>query len=433
MDRRSFLKTAGLTAAGTAAVASTASAAELADSPLLGGTSPKFLSVPTRERLAPLSTDLSPWVPSVSQPWDVHTINHLYRRAGFGATLAEIKTASAKTPSEVVDAMLQDSLLTKPPVPALPTGADLWLHVAPYIGTDQTQLNAQMSLYYNGIGQIRSHWTAQMNQPDVLLREKMALFWMNHFVFEATKKVYYPQSVNDFLTYFREHAWGNFKEMVSYVTTSPAMLIYLDGILNIGSAPNENYAREVQELFTMGVVDKDGKPNYTQDDVEALALIFSGWVVKYDAPPPNLYPAEYIVSRHGTKRLAVYDTTARIYNLEASGASKEKEIIDHIFEQRGSQIAWYMCSKLYKFFVYEDTSSDAARIIIDSLAATLMYNNWEMKPVLAQLLKSAHFFDELNIGAQIKSPNDHMVGLLRSFDLTIDEMAATTAVYHAYS
>ena len=181
----------------------------------------------------------------------------------------------------------------------------------------------------------------------------------------------------------------------------------------------------------MGVVDKDGKANYTQDDVQAVALVLSGWQIKYDAPAPNVLPAEYFVALHGTKRLAIYDSTQRIYNLKASGATMDMDLIDHIFDQRGDQIAWYICSKLYQYFVYHDITGASELAIIDAMAATFKSSNWELKPVLAELLKSAHFFDEANIGAQIKSPYEHLIGLIRTFDIQIDELAGGSLFYYA--
>lgn len=427
MDRRSFLKSVGVTAAGTAVAASSDSFAA-GPTP---GLPPLFFSNGNRDRRRITSTDLTPWSPSSSQPWDVHTINHLYRRAGFGATLAEIAAASGKTPSQVVDALLDDNLLKGNKLPADPQNSDKWLHVPPYLGTDLGQQIAQQSLYYSANMDIRTQWTVLMNQPDVMLREKMSLFWMNHFVIEATKKVYYPQMVYNFLSYFRQNAWGNFKKMVSDVTVSPAMLIYLDGIYNQGLAPNENYARELQELFTLGVVDKDGKANYTQADVEGVAHALTGWTVDATAPAPNVLPAKYDVNRHDSSFQKIYDGVNRQYNLTASGASMDMDLIDHIFDQRGDQIAWYICSKLYQFFVYHDITQKPEKDIIDAMAATFKQGNWELKPVLSQLLKSAHFFDEANIGAGIKSPYEHLLGMIRTFTIQIDINASTSLYYYA--
>ena len=192
---------------------------------------PSQSSDQNHNRLRITSADLSPWAPSVSQPWDVHTINHLYRRAGFGATLVEIEIAEELLPDEVIDRLLDDTLLAAPNLPPDPAYSDRWMHITPYTGTDLNTKVRQETENRNGTMEIRRHWTVQMFQPKVMLREKLAVFWLNHFVIEA-KKVAYPHSIYHYVDYFRRNAWGNFKEMVSEVTTAPAMLFYLDGILN---------------------------------------------------------------------------------------------------------------------------------------------------------------------------------------------------------
>jgi uncharacterized protein (DUF1800 family) len=435
MDRRSFLRSAGMSAAG-AAFAATNSFAE-APAP---GESPQFLSGSGRDRSQIQSNDLTPWTPSAAQPWDVHTINHLYRRAGFGATLAEIATAKGQNYSDVVDALLNDAFLTQPTVPPLPSYADdgktpsqppAWLNVPPYVYNNAI---TQMTDYQNANMKIRSHWAVQMNQPGTMLREKLVLFWMNHFVVEV-KKTYFPQTAYSYLTYFRNNAWGNFKQMVSDVTITPAMLTYLDGILNTGVNPNENYARELQELFTMGVYYKNDlkQPNYTQYDVEAIAHSLTGWYVDLSSPFPYILPAKYEVNNHDSSFQKIYDDTLASYNLKAAekfGVMVDADLIEHMFDKRGDQIAWFICSKLYQYFVYHDISGTSELAVIDAMAA-LFKQTWEIKPVISALLKSAHFFDEANIGAEIKSPYEHLIGLLRTFDIQIDELAGGSLYYYA--
>ena len=334
--------------------------------------------------------------------------------------LSEIKDASLKTTAQVVDGLLDDTLLNPANLPADPRYADQWMQVPPYIGND-LYLNArQQTVYHNAAMEMRRQWTVLMSQPDIMLREKMTLFWMDHFVVES-RKVDYPVCYYNYLSYFRKNPWGNFKKIVSDVTTSPAMLIYLDGILNAGAAPNENYARELQELFILGIFDKDGKPNYTQADVEAIAHVLTGWTVDVTAQAPNILPALYNKDLHDSSRQMIYDGILRQYNLTASGAPKDMDIIDHIFEQRGDQIAWYICSRLYQYFIYHDISGDSERQVITAMAALLQSSNWELKPVIAALFKSAHFFDEANIGAQIKSPYEHLIGLIRPFDIRLPQ------------
>ncbi|MBS1903692.1 MAG: DUF1800 domain-containing protein [Bacteroidetes bacterium] len=432
MDRRSFLRTAGISTAATAVLSNEVLAQENTPNTLTA-TPQNIRAAANRSRLKIQST-ISPWNPGPND-WNATTIGHLYRRAGFGATLAEVAAAQGKTYSAVVDALLNDSLLA-PVTP--PTDSDKWLHVQP----DSSQ--AEMIRYQGYMRDIRSHWTAQMAQPASMLREKMTLFWMNHFCVEETK-VYYPQLMYSYLDYFRQHAWGDFKQMVKDVTVHPAMLRYLDGIYNIGRNPNENYARELQELFTMGPVwAKDGvTPNYTQDDVKAIAHILTGWDVDTQAPAPNILPTRYTISNHDSSFQHIYDdpTTGQhvYYNLDAVAkyaptVTYDRELIDTMFAQRGERIAWFMCKKLYQYFVYHEPNMEdaATQAVIQGMVDTFMVK-WSIKDVLSQLFKSEHFFDAVNIGAMPKSPVEHIVGMIRQFDLPVDELSAGYLYAYTYA
>ena len=156
------------------------------------------------------------------------------------------------------------------------------------------------------------------------------------------------------------------------------------------------------------------------------------------AQPPDVLPALYNESLHDPSKQLIYDSVPRTYNLRASGTEMEKDLIDHIFELRGDQIAWYICGKLYQHFVYHDISGDSERAVIQQLADTFK-QNWSIKEVLLLLFKSNHFFDESNIGALIKSPYEHFITLLRSFDLILPpgkqtrdgELTAGSLYYYA--
>lgn len=425
MDRRAFLRTAGVTAATTAALATDSSARNATTREMIA-TPKAVMSAAKRERMGIQST-LNPWTPGPGE-WNATTIGHLYRRAGFGATQSEITAAASLTPGALVTMLLDDTWL-QPVTP--PNFSEKWLGKAPYLGSDYNTQVAQQQAYSTGMANIRAHWASQMTQPKTMLRERLVLFWMNHFVVES-QKVYYPQVMYAYLDYFRQHAWGNFKQMVKDVTISPAMLIYLDGIYNRGTSPNENYARELQELFTMGVTDKDGNANYTQDDVEAVAHALTGWTVDTTAPAPNVLPAKYNISYHDSSFQKLYDGVKRQYNLTASGASMDKDLIDHMFDQRGNQIAWFICSKLYQFFVYHEITTDAEKAIVQELADTFK-QNWSVKDVLSKLLMSEHFFDTANIGACLKSPYDHLVPMARQFSMTLDELHAGYVWAYTYT
>lgn len=406
MDRRSFFRS----------VTAKSETLAVMNTPLQSGTN-------NRDR-AKITSTLSPWVPSQAQPWDTHTINHLYRRVGFGATHAEIASAKGKTPADVIDSLLDNALLAA--MPAEPYKSDTWLHTPPYLGADYDKQIQQQTAYSYANMEIRRDWMTNMAKPNSMLREKLALFWMNHFVIESLK-VYYPQMMYRYLNYMRQNAWGNFKQMVKDVTIQPGMLVYLDGVISYRTLPNENYAREVLELFAVGESDKNGEHNYTEADIRELAKALTGYRIKYDAPAPDVLPSYYEVTQHDATFKTIFGVK-KPWGLASAGIPDDA--IDHIFEMRKDTIAWYICSKVYSFFVYAGTHGPAESAIIDAMAATFKSSNWELKPVLAELFKSEHFFDEVNIGANIKSPHEYTVGLLRHFDITPDRLQSGTLYYY---
>ncbi len=373
-----------------------------------------------------ITSTLSPWIPNANQPWSTHTINHLYRRAGFGATLTEIAAAKVKSPSQLIDALLDNGLLSGANLPPEPYKADTWLHVGPYLGGDyDKQIQQQQSYSYANL-EIRRDWTVQMAKENTMLREKLSLFWMNHFVIESIK-VYYPQMMYRYLDYMRKNAWGNFKQMVKEVTIQPGMLIYLDGVQSYRTLPNENYARELLELLVVGVSDKDGNHNYTEPDIREIAKAITGYRIQYDAPAPNVLPSYYEVSQHDATLKTIFGVK-KPWGLASAGVADD--VIDLIFEKKADAIAWYICSKLYQYFVYADISGSTERAIIDAMASTFKASNWELKPVLAELFKSEHFFDEANIGANIKSPYEYSLGLIRHFDIKPDRLQSGSLYYY---
>ncbi|HEY6171107.1 MAG TPA: DUF1800 family protein, partial [Candidatus Kapabacteria bacterium] len=184
MDRRSFLR----------GVTGTTETSQVSDVTLRAGNS-------NRDR-AKITSTLSPWMPDENHPWNTHSINHLYRRVGFGATLAEVSAAKGKSPGQVIDSLLDNALLSTGSMPAEPYKADTWLHVGPYLGGDyDKQLQQQQAYSYANL-EIRRDWTVQMAKENIMLREKLSLFWMNHFVIESLK-VYYPQMMYRYLDYMR--------------------------------------------------------------------------------------------------------------------------------------------------------------------------------------------------------------------------------------
>jgi uncharacterized protein (DUF1800 family) len=173
----------------------------------------------------------------------------------FGAKTSQVNQVLAMTPSEAVELLFQTE--APPEVPGS------WVTEAPDFNSPY---NSQR------MSQLRTWWVRLMYEQPISIREKLTLFWHNHFVSESATVVI-PQYVYKQNTLFRNYAAGNFKELTKQVTRDPAMLIYLDGRYNIVGNPNENYARELLELFTMGI------GNYSETDVREAARALTGWIL----------------------------------------------------------------------------------------------------------------------------------------------------------
>ncbi|MEP0545923.1 MAG: DUF1800 domain-containing protein [Rhodothermales bacterium] len=318
---------------------------------------------------------LEPYTPSESAPWDERRAAHLVRRLAFGASVPDLTEALFRTPSQAVDYFVDQALAR--PLPDTPT----WYNSTPNGG----QQNIDWLYAW------QEGWYAEMRAGG--LREKMTLFWHDHFATEVNVYGLAPYAYQ-YLTHLRTHALGNFRTLLSGVGTLPAMLIYLDGNSNTAGDPNENYARELYELFTMGI------GNYEQEDVSETARALTGWRVNAGTLSSSFDPA-----RHDGGQKTIFGQT---------GAWGYADVLDLVFAQRGAITAQRLCRKLYEWFVY-GVPNDS---VVQGMAATLVANDWNVAPVLRQLFKSAHFFDDAFIGAQLKDPSDFLIGLVRELGLT---------------
>ena len=316
--------------------------------------------------------------PHASSILSVEEIRHLYRRAAFAPTVAEVNAALSLSRSQLVEQLLADQ-----PAPSAPW----WVNNLPYTGTLTTQ---QQTDYRNWIRELREWWIRLMITQPLSLTEKMTLFWHGHFATQYST-VQVPQYHYKMNALLRRYALGNFRDMVKAVSVDPCMLIYLDGVRNTATAPNENYAREVMELFTIGI------GNYTQADIANAAKAFTGWQVRG-------LDAYFTASRH--------DNTIKTF-MGRSGNFDGNAIIDIIFQQE--ETARFICRKLYSFFVYQIPDES----VVDELATTFRANNYELKPVLRLLFNSAHFFDPLMMSAEITSPIECAVGAIRQLGIPV--------------
>lgn len=327
---------------------------------------------------------LDPYVPSTTKPWNKLLVTHLLNRTMFGAKTAQVNQVLALTPLEAVELLFQT--VDPPEIPGT------WVTEAPDFNS---AYNSQRML------QLKTWWVRLMYEQPVSIREKMTLFWHNNFVSEGAT-VIIPQYMYKQNALLRSYATGNFREMTKQISRDPAMLIYLDGRYNVVGNPNENYARELLELFTMGI------GNYTELDVREAARSLTGWIL-------SGLGSVLVPSRHdyGNKTF-----------LGQTGNFDDNDIADIVFNQQVT--AKFICRKIYKAFIHEKTDLSYAQPIIDEMANILRSSNYEIAPLMKTLLKSKLFYSDDVISSLIKNPIDLMLGGIKLLNIIFDSSVITT-------
>lgn len=339
-------------------------------------------------------------------PWTKNEVQHLLKRTMFGSKLADINYFAGLTMSQAVDALLSPSApMPSPPVndyspgtadPNVPAGST-WVND---FSTDGTINSVRRSSF-------KKWWTGVMINQDRSIREKLTLFWADHFGTE-TDTISYSQLIYNHHTLLRQNCLGNFKTLIKNVTIDAGMLRYLNGYLNTNSAPDENYARELQELFTLG---KGPAVTYTEDDVKIAAKVLTGWRINN-----TNFTVYFDSAKHDTTTKqfsSFYSNTSIPGQTGANGALETDALINMIFNKE--EVSKYICRSLYRWFVYYEIDASAETNVIEPLAILFRNNNYDVKLILQTLFKSEHFYDVLNQGCIIKSPVDHVISCMREF------------------
>ena len=334
----------------------------------------------------------------------------------FGSTRADINYFVGKTTSQAVDELLAPTA----PLPVPPVNDYNSSTVTdPAVAPGQTWINSPTN--DGTINSLRRQsfkqwWTGVMINQDRSLREKMTLFWANHFGTETVTidNAHYVYKHHDLL---RNNALGNFKQLVKAVTIDPGMLRYLNGYLNTNTAPDENYGRELQELFTIGKDPITNLAPYAESDVKAAAKVLTGWRIN-----GTTFQSFFDPSKHDTSSKqfsAFYGNTSIAGRTGSAGANETDDLLNMIFSK--SDVASFICRKIYRWFVYYKIDSATEANVIQPLATIFRSNNYDIKPVLSALFKSEHFYDVMNQGAMIKSPADHVIACLREFNVSFPD------------
>lgn len=307
---------------------------------------------------------------------------HLLARALFGFSKDHFQQAMGYgSLEELVDrALLADVAVPSPP--------NSWVNTVP---AQIQQDSGDAATWYR---ELTYWWYKRMVNEGLSMKEKMVLFWHNHFSCERDK-VNYPQHMYQQNQLFRKFAFGNIKQLVKEVSIDPTMLIYLDGNNSRGTGPNENYARELMELFSLGI------GNYTENDIKQAAKVLSGWQVK------GLVSVFDPTRWHKEANLTIFGKTA---------AFKVDTLVDLIFEQKAC--AEFICRKLYKAFIYYKPDEN----FIGQMANVLRSNNYEMKPLLRFMFLSDHFYQSTVQASHIKDPQELMVGSLKALQVKVPDI-----------
>ncbi len=320
----------------------------------------------------------SPYEPAPESPWNLRKVAHLHRRAGFGATRAELLRDLQAGPARSVENLFHPA--------QLPTDAQEAI--------DSLRQTARTS---SNIELLKVCWLNRILHGPDPLREKLTLFWHGHFA-TSNKKVESVALMDAQNETLRSKALGSFAPLLEAIVTDPAMLVWLDGGTSRKEKPNENFAREFLELFTLG------PGNFTERDIREAARAFTGWV-RQDARGSR-ETASFI------HEPAQVDNGTKTF-LGQTGPWQAADIVRIVLDR--PQAAIFLAQKLYRFFVSE--AGPASAELIEPLAAEIRSHHFAIGPVVEIILRSRHFYSPAAYRTRIKSPVEHSAGLVRMLEI----------------
>jgi len=354
--------------------------------------------------------------PIAREDWNAQRAAHLLERAGFGGTPEEIAQLAAMTPEAAVrrlvyhkdsandlpafdhsgihDAGLEPFPASRPAATDLAkqTGESMGIKVKPS-GNRRLQPVANKFFYWLRASRLETHrvaywWANRMLATRRPLEEKMALFWHGHFATSEEKVRDYRKMLKQ-NELFRAQGTGNFRDLLIGVAQDPAMLAFLDAGVNVKGAPNENFAREIMEMFSMGV------GNYSETDIREAARAFTGW---------NFVDLDFVVTPEK------HDATTKTF-FGKQGRFDGIDVIDVILSQQVT--SEYVAGKIYRFFVRQDLSPE----LRSELGARLRQSNYEIAPLLETILLSRDFYSPASMATHIKSPVELVISTYKKMGL----------------
>ncbi len=391
-----------------------------------------------------------------AQPLTVAQAIHLLRRTTFGPAQNHISAFTGISAGLAIQTLIDNIDLNPTPQPI-----DLNTTLTPNPSVGQPYVG----LPYEGIrssdfrNYLRNWWiglmAAQTNNPS--LAEKLTMFWQNHFVTEAPD-VSDHRAIYRYFSLIRTSILGNFRDFVYNITQDPAMLKYLNGHDNEKTKPNENYARELQELFVVGAKDFAGNNNYTENDVKAAARVLTGWQYDFFGKAGSTgVISKFVSSRHDTTNkqfstkypdpvnptlgTVITGRSVPPVGYATEGDAELDDLLTMLF--RHPETPKFICRKIYRFFVNPNVTQDIETNVIIPLANLFKSQDpvtgrtFEIKPVIKKLLMSQHFYDEENIGSIVKAPSELIIGTFQFFGFSTPVITPgdlnSIAIYKGYT
>ncbi len=327
----------------------------------------------TKMRKSCSNNSLAPYLVNTENKWDEKKVLFVLRRLGFGTDINKLSELVNYSPSDLIDKIIDDAKsLDVSPDPG-------W---ANWTASDFNESGRNRGQFF------RDHQRIVFR--DLLnngFRDRLTLFWSNHFV---TEYYMYNHPAYAFRYYnnIQKNVFGNFKEFVRIIGLDDAMLMYLNGFENKNSKPNENYSRELYELFTLG----EGN-GYTQEDITETSRALTGYNTRN-----NQGPISFNEKWYDSGQKTIFGRT---------GNWNYNDVIDILFEEKKELIGIFICTKLYKYFINPNVNQD----IINQLSNYFIENNFSLELLYKKMFKSEHFFDNYNINVLIKSPSDLLCNL----------------------
>lgn len=317
-------------------------------------------------------------------------IKHLYYRAGFGISPAN--WGSAKNSTAIAEELFHPTVKYKQLQTI--TLEEVAVAKAQIKNAPKADVKDLKQLLKQNLFELNNMWLNEMIHSEAQLQEKMALFWHGHFACRSVNP-YFDQL---YLDVIRKNALGDFGTLLSEVSRSPAMLQFLNNQQNKKDHPNENFAREVMELFTLG------RGNYTEQDIKEAARAFTGW--GFD--------------KEGEFKFRVHQHDFGVKNFQdKTGNFSGDDILRIILEKK--ECAFFITKKIYRFLVNDEIDTS----IVQSLSEKFYQSGYEITSLLKEIFSSAWFYDPRNIGVKIKSPVEWMAGTFRIVPTAFSDMKST--------